>query len=146
MAYRTIILKGDPVIGDVVGSGAITPGDLLNIDSAGAVLRHATAGGTAYPMFALEDENQGKSIDDVYTTANIVRYGIFRPGDEVVVNIADGETIAIGDFLESAGDGALREVDADASYGAIGVQSVVAQALEALSPSGADGTIKARVV
>jgi len=139
MAYKTITLKGDPVRFERVAAAGITPGHLIELTSADAVQAHATAGGTAMTCFALEDENQGKGITDAYTVANVVLAAVFKPGDEVLGLLANGETAAIGTLLESYGDGTLRVVDVDASAGEIAVQSVVGVALEVVDMSGSSG-------
>jgi len=140
MAYRTISIMGPARQREFKAGGAITPGHLVEVSStAGDVVVHSTAGGTAIAMFALEDEGQGKTITQAYADNNEVRCGVFGPGDEVYAILADGENASVGSFLESAGDGTLRVVDADASVGDIGVQSVVGIALEAVDMSGSSG-------
>jgi hypothetical protein len=139
MAYKTITIKGDPVRLERAAAAAITPGFLVELTSADALQAHSTAGGTQAKMFALEDENQGKEIADAYSTGNEVLAAVFGAGDEVLALLADGETVTIGTYVESNGDGYLRAVDADVSAGDIGVQSVVGVALEALDMSGSSG-------
>jgi hypothetical protein len=139
MAYNTITLKGLPAREERAAEAAITPGFLIELTSSDTVQAHSTAGGSAATLFALEDENQGNEIGDAYSADDIVLFGVFAPGMEVYALLADGEDIAIGDLLESNGDGYLREVDADASAGTIGVQSIVGVALEALDMSGSSG-------
>ena len=139
MAFKTITIKGDPVINERKAAAAITPGFLLELISTDKVPKQATAGGSAYAMFALEDENQGKEIGDAYSTDNVCLFGVFGVGDEVNALLADGENAVIGSKLESNGDGYLRVVDADASVGDIGIQSIVCVALVALDMSGSSG-------
>jgi hypothetical protein len=139
MAFKTITLKGDPVRLERAAAAAITPGMLIELTSADALQAHGTAGGSAATIFALEDENQGKEIGDAYSTDNQVLAAVFGPGDEVYGMLADGENAAIGALLESNGDGYLRVVDADASVGDIGVQSIVGVALTAVDMSGSSG-------
>jgi len=139
MAFKTITIKGDPVIGERKAAAAITPGFLLELISTDKVQKHATAGGSAYAMFALEDENQGKEIGDAYVTDNVCLFGMFSPGDEVNALLANGETADIGSKLESNGDGYLRVVDADVSVGDLGIQSIVCIALAALDMSDSSG-------
>lgn len=138
MAIKTISVIGEPVQQELLCDAAITPGHLCERTATGAKV-HATAGGSAAKLFALEDDLQGNEITDAYTAANQGQFGHFRPGDQVYALIADGENIAIGDWLESAGDGTLREVDADASVGDIVPNSVVAYAEEACDMSGSSG-------
>ena len=139
MAFKTITIKGDPVIGERKAAAAITPGFLLELNTSDKVQKHATAGGSAYAMFALEDENQGKEISDAYTTDNECLFGMFRPGDEVNALLANGEDASVGNKLESNGDGYLRVVDSDVSVGDIGIQSIVCMVLVALDMSGSSG-------
>ena len=139
MANNTISLKGAGIRLERAAAAAITPGFLVELTSADKLQAHATAGGTAAPIFALEDENQGKTIAQAYTTGDLVLASIHSPGDEVYALLADGETAVIGSKLESNGNGYLRVVDADVSVGDIKVQSVVGIALAALDMSGSPG-------
>lgn len=138
MAYKKIAIMGTPVIKEYKADAAITPGHLCEVTSTGCRV-HATPGGTAQKMFALEDSLQGNEIGDDYSTADMCQTGIFRPGNEVNAILYDGETAVVGDFLESQGDGTLRVVDTDASAADIGVQSIVGIALEAVDMSGSAG-------
>ena len=116
MAYRTISIDTDARDKEGIASGAITPGHLLERTStADTVKVHATAGGKAQRLFAIEDEHQGKEIGDAYVSAQRTFFKTFQPGDRVYALIANGEAIAIGDWLVSAGDGTLKEADADSS-------------------------------
>jgi hypothetical protein len=132
------------VIEELVAGGAITPGHLIALGSAGTVAVHAVAGGNALPpMFALEDELQGKTIDDAYASGNRVQVWIPNRGDVVNALLKDGENIAKGDLLESAGDGTLQKhvADVDSSNDITSiVYPVVGQAIEAIDLSGSSGT------
>ncbi len=139
MAYKTIAIVGTPTRKELAAGGVITPGHLLEMASDGDVEVHGTAGGTASKWFALEDDLQGNEISDAYAAANQVQTGFFRSGDEVNAILANGENAAIGSMMESNGDGELRVVDADASAGDIGVQSVVGFSMVALDFSGSSG-------
>ena len=109
MAKNTIKLKKySDVIEEFVAAGAITPGMLLELGSNGKVAPHSKADGNAIPMFALEDELQGKTIDDVYAAYDPVQVWIAGRGD--IVNAIAGDTITAGDFLVSAGNGKLKPV------------------------------------
>ena len=92
---------------------------------------HATEGGAVVPMFALEDELQGKKISEAYAADAPVQIWIPNRGEQVYALIANGETIAIGDKLESAGDGTLQKMVSDSS-GELGFGlNLVAIAVEA---------------
>jgi hypothetical protein len=114
---------------------AIMPGTLLELTSSGTVQAHSTAGGNVLPMFAFEDELQGKGIDDTYLASDKVQVWIPNRGDIVQAIVADNNDIAIGDFLESNGSGYLQEHTPDvwASSAAPTVTNqIVGQAIEAV--------------
>lgn len=142
---ETIILEGAErcIQYEATAGGTITPGHLVALNSAGAVVVHPTAAGAAPERaFALEDDAQGRGITDAYdaSTYKSVRYAICPPGTKIYAIISPvTQSIAIGDKLESAGNGMLREhvpqVGADATSPAIGVRvgQIVAVALEAVT-------------
>jgi hypothetical protein len=140
MAKYTIKVKkyGDH-IEEIVAAGAITPGMLIEEGSAGTVVAHNSAGDTVLPMFALEDELQGNDIDDAYASGDPVQCWYPYRGDQVYALLKDGETIVVGDLLESAGDGYLQKYVAASAVGGVAPLSIVAQATEALDLSGSSG-------
>ena len=141
MSYKTIkIKKYSDNIDERDAASAITPGMLIELDSNGKVQAHANAGQNAFPLFALEDELQGNSIDDDYAADNKVQCWIPYRGDEVNAIVADGNTISIGDQLESDGNGYLQAHSADSAGAVEYPNSVVAVALEAVDTSGSSGT------
>lgn len=116
MLYNTIKLKNympTPVMEEYTATAvAITPGHLLALTSAGLVQKHSPAGGNVLPaMFAVEDELQGKGIDFPFAASAKLQVWIPTRGDQVYAFLKDGETAAIGDALESAGDGTLQVYD-----------------------------------
>jgi len=115
MAYKTIKIKNYlNVFEEITGSGTIYPGMLLELTSGNAVKAHATASGNVVPpMFAIENELEGDDIDDAYATTERVQVWIPTRGDIVYGILADGQNIAIGDFLESNGAGYLQKYVAD---------------------------------
>lgn len=107
MAKNTIKLKKySDVIEEFVAGAAITPGMLVALNASGAVIPHGEAAGNAIPMFALEDELQGKTIDDAYEAGAPVQVWVAGRGD--IVNAIAGAQIAAGDFLVSDGTGKLK--------------------------------------
>lgn len=158
MAKNTIKLKKYlDIINEREAAGTITPGHLVELTSAGKVQAHSTAGGNAVKDVALEDELQGKGITETYTTGNQVQVWSAVPGEEAYMILKDGETVVIGDFLESAGDGTLQKHTSDVESfesneaGSLTVYplQVVAQALEAVDLSNsavATSRIKVRFV
>jgi hypothetical protein len=150
MANTVKIKKYSDVIEEMTAHAAITPGMLLQLNNDGTVQAHTAEGGNALPMFALEDELQGKGIDDAYASGDKVQVWIPGRGDVVNALLEDGQVAAIGDWLESNGAGLLQVHEAD-STGAYLPLQIVGQALEAVdmsSSSGADpsGRIKVRII
>ncbi len=112
------------VINEYEAGDIIIPGQLVQVVSDGTVQPHGTAGGVAEKAFALEDELQGKGIDDAYAIGDRVQVMYARPGDEVHAFLKEGGSITVGEFLESAGDGSLQKygtVTATETLMAIGV-------------------------
>ena len=128
MAKNTIKLKKySDVIEEFVAGDAITPGMLVALNASGAVIPHNAADGNAIPMFALEDELQGKTIDDAYAAGDPVQVWVAGRGD--IVNAIAGTAITAGDFLVSDGTGKLKPVGSVAVH----AHSIVGQALAAAS-------------
>lgn len=138
MAHNTIkIKKYSDHIEEFVADAGITPGHLVEIDSDGEVQVHATADGTVLPMFALEDELQGKGIDDAYIANDKVQVWIPWRGDVVYALLADGETAVKGSLLTSNGDGTLKVyVPADSTDDIVAPQPIVGVAVTAVDLSG----------
>lgn len=124
MAKNTIMLKNyvNVFMEFEAGAATIYPGCLVEVGSNGKILVHNGAGHPALPMFAIEDALQGKGIDDAFASGDKVRVWIPTRGDIVYGILADGQTVAVGDFVESNGAGYLQKVgQASASTGPIGV-------------------------
>ena len=134
MANNTIIKVGTPIEKYLVANASITPGHLIERMSTNKVRVHASAGSHAQKMFAIEDDNQGNGITDVYAAASQVRCGIFRAGEEVYALLANGQNVAIGAPLESNGDGTLRAYTHD-SNGLDTTNNIVGYALDAVDMS-----------
>lgn len=110
MARRLIKLLGEPQQNESdKAAEAITPGHLVNFDSNGDLVKHATAGGDAMPAFAMEREEAGQDIDTAYAIDDVVKVGVFYTGCHVNAIIASGVSVVKGDFMESAGNGTLRK-------------------------------------
>jgi len=149
MAKNTIILKNYlNVFMEKDVSEAMTPGMLVEYTTtAEEIKKHATADGAVAPiMFIIENALEGEGIDDAYADGDKARVWYPTRGDNVYALIEDGEDIAVGDLLVSAGNGKLKEREG-ASDGEV-PRSVVAVALEALdltSSSGAETTYRCEV-
>lgn len=140
MAKQTIKLKlYQNIVNEYRAAGTITPGMLCVLGTAGTIIAHNVSGGICEKMFALEDELQGKTIADNYASGAPVQTLIATSGSEVLAIIHDGEDIAIGDKLVSAGNGKLKEYDAAASAAVLTEEYPIAIALEACNMSGSAG-------
>ena len=126
---------------------AITPGMLLELTSAGTVQAHSTSGGNVLPMFALENELEGDGINDAYDASGKIQVWIPQRGDIVEAILVDGETVAIGGFVESNGDGYVKAYVADSetasSNEAVAITvyplQIIGQAIEAVDLSSSSG-------
>ena len=104
---------------------------LVALDSAGKVVPHGEAAGNAIPMFALEDELQGKTIDNAYEAGDPVQVWVAGRGD--IVNAIAGAEIAAGDFLVSDGTGKLKPVGSAVSVNITGTVTGAAATLTDLN-------------
>lgn len=139
MATRTIFVKGGGIRSEALASVITKPGHLLVEDSNGKVKPHISSGQTAAKIFAVEDDLQGNSIDTSYAVGALVQYDHAQPGDEVWAFLKDGENVAIGDFLQSGGNGELIVYAAGSALVVEYPGSIVAYAKEALDMSDSSG-------
>lgn len=106
--YNTIKLKKFlDIQEEFEAASAITPGDLLELTSAGKVQRHSTSGGNAARMFALESELEGKGITENYAAGDRVQVWFPVSGEIVYARLADEQNVTFAGFLQSAGNGCL---------------------------------------
>lgn len=141
MTRNTITVKNYlKVYEEGVAAAAITPGHLVEVNSDGKLQVHSTEGGNVLPMVAIEDSLQGGLITKAYAADDRVQAWIPTRGDIANMILADGETVAIGDFVESAGDGTVKKTVAAESGDVITPASpIVGVALEAVDMSGSAG-------
>ena len=135
MSNNTIILVGEGIRKERMANANITPGHLVEVMSTGKLRVHATAGGHAQKAFAVENDLIGAGITTVYAAGAMVQYNVMERGEEVYALLANGQSVAIGAPLESAGDGTLRAYIQD-SAGIDNTNNIVAYALEAVDMSG----------
>lgn len=113
-----------------VPAAAFHPGHLLELTTADKVQKHSTQNGLVTPpMFAIEDNLQGKTINDAYATTGRAQVWMPQRGDEVYAVLADGQNVSIGSKLASNGDGTLKTHTAN----------IIAVAIEALDLSDSSG-------
>lgn len=141
MAYRTVIIKNyADVFQEYEAYEAISPGMLVEPRGGyNTIKKHATEGGNAIPMFAIENRLEGKGLADAYKAGDQVQCWIPQRGDQVYAQIEDEANIAIGDWLESNGAGYLQKaVNVEISSQAADIaypKQLVGQALDALDLS-----------
>lgn len=103
---NTVLVRGMAREEDALADEAITPGMLVELTATG-VQRHNAAGGVATPIFAREQkENQGADIHDEIASGDYVTCLYPKLGD--VINAYTEDTIALGGWVESDGDGGVR--------------------------------------
>lgn len=139
MAKNTIkVKKYADVVEEIKATEvAITPGMLLERTSAGLVQACTATTGAVLPMFALEDELQGKGIDDAYAVSAQIQCWIPGRGDMVYALLEDGEDVEVGEFLESAGNGKLQVLTTGQPIGV---------AVENVDDSGSSGADTGRII
>jgi len=141
MAYRSVIIKNYlNIFEEYAAYEAMYPGMLIEPRGGySTIKKHATEGGNAIPMFALENKLEGKGLADAYAAGDVVQCWIPQRGDQVYAQIEDEQNIAIGDFLESNGSGFLQKVvNVEISSQAADIvypKQIVGQALDALDLS-----------
>jgi len=135
MAINTILLKGRGVRKEAKAGGTITPGDLVRLNSSGALIRNATAAGRIQFCVAVENDLIGKEITDDYVSGDFVQSEVLRPGDQAYCFVAAAAAaIVIGDLLEADAAGGLRKLASG---------QPIASSLDALDNSA--GGAKARI-
>ena len=116
------------------------PGQVLMMNTAGALTVNTVLTGPIVPYLVLEDALQGKTVADAYTAATVVDCAIPMSGAIVQVLVVAGENIAIGDRMGSTAAGKFAELDSTTTH-----PLCIALEAQDLSGSGAVDTLtKAR--
>ena len=140
---RTVRVKDYLHIYDeYVAQEAITPGMIVELRSDGKVQKHSGEGEDVLPMFAMEDNLQGKTVDQAYAEDDPCHVWIPQRGDQVYALLDDDETVVVGDFLVSAGNGRLKkyEVESSSIMPYLYQERIVGQALYAVDLKSSTGT------
>lgn len=125
-------------------SETLTPGDLVGVDANGKWTHQANT--VIWHGFVVVEseyalEGTTAAIDDTYAADELTFAVHPMKGDTVNAWITDGETIAVGDYLVMGDDtGKLVERTTEDLVEVVGV------ALEAVSPSGANGRCKVMIL
>jgi len=147
MATRAIILVGNPLLNEIACSDTPKPGMIMEREAAGTVKAHATEGGAAERLFALEDSLQGKTVDQAYAAGDRVRLGRFKRGEKLQVLLKAGVDVAIGEVGISAGDGKFIG-EGDAASATTVADRIVEfeEALDLTASAAVDTLVAARVL
>lgn len=104
--------SGITYVNDMQAVEAITPGMLLEMHDDGGTRGwgvHDTADDPVVPVaVALEQIFMNQGVDDAYADGDLVYAGVLQPGSQFWAIIPSGQDIAIGDRLQSNGDGKLK--------------------------------------
>ncbi len=148
MANTVKLKKYLDVIEEYPAGGAITPGHLIALGSNGKVVVHGDAGENALQMFALEDELQGKGLNEAYAQDEPVQCWVAQRGEIVNAILTTSQTVVVGDWLESAGNGTLQKhvPNTDSAGTDIHGKQIVGQAVQAVTTTGAVSRIAVRIV
>lgn len=145
---NTVYLGGPPGPGggnfvidnEHVTTGTPKPGMLaMYYDDAGVGKwkAHDSAAGTfAQKAFYLERPEFNQGIEDAYAADELALVGIFPPGSLIYAIVPSGQNVVNGDFLESNGDGKLKE----------GTTGPVAKAAETIGAVTADTRVRVEVL
>ena len=147
MALRTIMLKGRGIRDEALAAVAINPGYLLErVSGADTIQPHSTAAASAQKIFAVENELAGSEITVAYAIDDTVFFESAGPGQMVNALLpASAAAIVRGDFLESAGDGTLRLVAADAATDEAQRNALIAVAREDVDNSAGGTEVRIKV-
>lgn len=107
---KTVLLKGDPLAGEALAGGVISPGHLIAKTTTGTVIAHNAASAKTAKLIAREMEITDGGLSTNYAADDQTLYWNARSGDEFYMFLKAGEDVDIGDLLESAGDGTLQAV------------------------------------
>ena len=101
MAFKKIVILGDPIYSTEQANAAITPGHLVEYISTGKVQKQADGGVNCGRMFMIEKSLAGGEIGDACVANEQIELAHCRGGDQIYAWLSDGETVVIGDLLEA---------------------------------------------
>jgi len=134
-SYNQILLTGQEyAIKDerVAAEAGIYPGMLLDIDSNGK-FELQDASETIAPMIvAMEDDMEGKTVDDVYTISRQVQARWIPRGAQFMGYLAANHSVVIGSRLTSAGyesPGAFGLAEKSSAHLGSGVMAIALEAI-----------------
>lgn len=98
---RTIIANAPNIVKEeaICSGSTIKPGMRIIRNSSDVVVIESTQGGLNAVAIATEDELRGKTVDDTYSSGDLVPFCFPRSGDVINVVLTANENVAIGDKL-----------------------------------------------
>lgn len=127
MADNTIKVKGDMRHEEGIAAATILPGHLIEQNTDGHYIKHATAGGICERLVAKENYLAGKAIPTTsYADDDRLLFWVVEPGSVVQVLLKGGvgNNYIVGMQVGSAGDGTLTDI-ADLATGSHPIAEVV---------------------
>lgn len=110
---NTICLAGEcKPVADYPTSEIATPGHLAEMFNDSGVLKwRKNTSDVNQPTLAvyLEQEELNKGVDDNYVANSLAKVWFMCPGNVFWALVPSGQNIAYGDYLQSNGDGTLKE-------------------------------------
>ena len=136
---------------EAIGTGAIYPGKLLEMESNEYVQHHSVASGATAKLVALESQTPDThdypttaAIDIPYASGDTVYYTQASPGDVLNMWLAAGQDVSKGiDWLISDGAGALTSCGTGVS---VGTSNPVGLAWEDAVPGESAGRCLVRII
>ncbi len=139
---NTILLKGRGIRKEGVALLALSPGELVELNTSSQVIAAAVAKENITAAFVVENELLGSEITVDYAALDNVVYEVMPKGAEVLARLAaSAAAIVVGDLLESAGDGTLRKQtpfsqSGTTPFAVVAEGHAIARAIEAVDNSG----------
>lgn len=111
MSVKTIVVKGNPFKQEAFTASFCYPGQLLEYNTSGEVVKHTVAGGPiAVAMVAVEDDINPKydACASPYLNDTVCQYVTPMPGDVLRMRCLTSTQVNVGGYLMSMGTGNLQ--------------------------------------
>ena len=152
--YKRITIRSGPfgpLREERMAGAALTPGELLERNSAGNLIPHGTGGGfVGEVLVAMETQHaDAPGTDQIsvdYGSGDIAYYAVGQPGDVFYMFLKGSDQAYEGSALTSDGAGALQHLSAPGTDETAGSIVAVAEEDKNNSTNGSRVRIKARIV
>jgi hypothetical protein len=108
--YTIVVKGGEEAVEALANEANIYPGHLMDLLSTGKVQMNDTVAQPIERIVAIEDYLQGNDIANAYTNGERVSMRKFLPNDVALLVLADGENVAIGDYVEPTTGGEVKKL------------------------------------